>query len=56
MQTQAETRGKSTDLGLRWGKNLQEWGGERDKGGKGKKTGVRKLKVKKETTIAGKSL
>ena len=33
-------------LGLGWGKNLQEWGGEGDKGGKGKKTGVRKLKVK----------
>ena len=29
------------------GKNLQEWGGEGDKGGKGKKTGVRKLKVEK---------
>ena len=43
----AETRGKSTDLGLRWEKNLQEWGGEEDKGGKGEKTGVRKLKVKK---------
>ena len=38
---------KSTGLGLGWEKNLQEWGGEGDKGGNGKKTGVRKLKVKK---------
>ena len=29
------------------GKNLQEWGGEGDKGGKAEKTGVRKLKVEK---------
>ena len=29
------------------GKNLQEWEGEGDKEGKGEKTGVRKLKVKK---------
>ena len=36
MQTQAETRGKSTDLGyFEVGKNLQEWGGEGDKGGGG---------------------
>ena len=36
------------------GKNLQEWGGEGDKEGKGKKTGVRKLKVKKGKEKKGK--
>ena len=38
---------ENPDLGLRWGKNLQEWEWEGDKGRKGEKTGVRKLKVKK---------
>ena len=43
---------KIQNLGLRWEKNLQEWGG--DKGGKGEKTGVRKLKVKKGKEKKGK--
>ena len=47
MLTRAETRGKSTDLGLGWEKNLQEWGGEGDKGEKGEKNWGKKTEGEK---------